>query len=153
MRHGWLTENGFSFPLHSLGQSRAEAREKILSQCDQQIAIANSNIAEHGRAMGDCQKMAPVSPSIPLDRVSFLSDPGIPGPIYGSGLSHSLTMRRFADLTDVTLVDEDTGCFFNCSHPKNPKCQPVSKFWYLELFWWDLLCNLTLRNFFLGGNS
>ena len=38
----------------------------------------------------------------------FLSDPGIPGPIYGSGLSHSLTVRRFADLTDMTLVDEDT---------------------------------------------
>ena len=43
-----------------------------------------------------------------LSKVIFLSDPGIPGPIYGSGLSHSLTMRRFADLTDVTLVDEDT---------------------------------------------
>ena len=23
----------------------------------------------------------------------------------------------------------------------------VSKFWHLELFWWDLLCNLTLRTF------
>ena len=41
----------------------------------------------------------------------------------------------------------DTACFFNCSHPKNPKCQPVSKFWHLELFWWDLLCNLILRTF------
>ena len=40
--------------------------------------------------------------------VKYLSDPGFPGPIYGSGLSHSLTKRRFADLTDVTLVDEDT---------------------------------------------
>ena len=37
----------------------------------------------------------------------FLSDPGIPGPIYGSG-SLSVCMRGFADLTDVTLVDEDT---------------------------------------------
>ena len=37
----------------------------------------------------------------------FLSDPGIPGPIYGSGCL-KLTTRRFADLTDVTLVDEDT---------------------------------------------
>ena len=27
----------------------------------------------------------------------------------------------------------------------DPPCQPVSKFWHLELFWWDLLCNLTLR--------
>ena len=31
--------------------------------------------------------------------------------------------------------------------PKNSKCQPVSKFWHLVLFWWDLLCNLTLRTF------
>ena len=38
----------------------------------------------------------------------FLSDPGIPGPIYGSGLSNYVRPRRFADLTDVTLVDEDT---------------------------------------------
>ena len=38
----------------------------------------------------------------------FLSYPGIPGPIYGSGLSKSLRPRGFADLTDVTLVDEDT---------------------------------------------
>ena len=36
----------------------------------------------------------------------FLSDPGIPGPIYGSGC---LSLREvFEDLTDVTLVDEDT---------------------------------------------
>jgi len=35
----------------------------------------------------------------------FLSDPGIPGPIYGSG---SMKLWDFvADLTDVTLVDED----------------------------------------------
>ena len=36
----------------------------------------------------------------------FLSDPGVPGPIYGSKslqLSHLV-----ADLTDVTLADEDT---------------------------------------------
>ena len=39
--------------------------------------------------------------------ISFLSDPGIPGPIYGSGCL-KLSPRRFADLTDVTLVDEDT---------------------------------------------
>ena len=39
--------------------------------------------------------------------VAFLSDPGIPGPIYGSGLSHSVR-HLVADLTDVTLVDEDT---------------------------------------------
>ena len=38
---------------------------------------------------------------------SFLSDPGVPGPIYGSE-SLRLTKRPFADLTDVTLADEDT---------------------------------------------
>ena len=27
------------------------------------------------------------------------------------------------------------------------KCKSLRKFWYLELFWWDLLCNLTLRTF------
>ena len=40
-----------------------------------------------------------------------------------------------------------TGCFFNWYPPKSSKCQPVSKSWHLELFWWDLLCNLTLRTF------
>ena len=38
---------------------------------------------------------------------TFLSDPGIPGPIYGSE-PLKLTPRPFADLTDVTLADEDT---------------------------------------------
>ena len=42
---------------------------------------------------------------------------------------------------------DHTGYFFNCSHPKNSKCQSVSKFWRLELFRLDLLCNLTLGNF------
>ena len=36
----------------------------------------------------------------------FLSDPGIPGPIYGSGCLYVRDL--VADLTDVTLVDEDT---------------------------------------------
>ena len=40
-------------------------------------------------------------------KTTFLLEPGIPGPIYGSGC-HKLTMRRFSDLTDVTLIDEDT---------------------------------------------
>ena len=38
--------------------------------------------------------------------VPFLSDPGVPGPIYGSSC---LKLRDVcADLTDVTLADEDT---------------------------------------------
>ena len=37
----------------------------------------------------------------------FLSDPGFPGPIYGSGC-HWLTETPCWDLTDVTLSDEDT---------------------------------------------
>ena len=32
------------------------------------------------------------------------------------------------------------------------KCQARRKFWHLELFWWDLLCNLTLSHF-LGRTS
>ena len=36
----------------------------------------------------------------------FLSDPGVPGPIYGSSCL-SLSERRFWNLTDVTLADED----------------------------------------------
>ena len=36
---------------------------------------------------------------------------------------------------------------FNWDLPKNHKFLLVSKFWHLELFWWDLLCNLTLRTF------
>ena len=36
----------------------------------------------------------------------FLSDPGVPGPIFGSSC---LSLRiPCADLTDVTLADEDT---------------------------------------------
>ena len=42
-----------------------------------------------------------------LNQTIFLSDPGIPGPIYGSK-PLSLTLRPFADLTDVTLADKDT---------------------------------------------
>ena len=38
--------------------------------------------------------------------LTFLSDPGVPGPIYGSE-SLSLTERRFWNLTDVTQADED----------------------------------------------
>ena len=37
----------------------------------------------------------------------FLSDPGIPGPIYGSK-PLKLSERPFWNLTDVTLADEDT---------------------------------------------
>ena len=32
-----------------------------------------------------------------------------------------------------------TECFFNCSRPKNSKCQPVRKFWHLRIFLWDFL--------------
>ena len=38
---------------------------------------------------------------------NFLSDPGIPGPIYGSKYL-KLSKRPFWNLTDVTLADEDT---------------------------------------------
>ena len=39
----------------------------------------------------------------------FLSDPGVPGVrSMGPVLSNKLLPRGFADLTDVTLVDEDT---------------------------------------------
>ena len=39
------------------------------------------------------------------------------------------------------------GVFCDCRPPKSSKCQPVRKFWNLELFWWDFLYNLTLRTF------
>ena len=39
----------------------------------------------------------------------FLSDPGVPGVrSMGLDLCPSLTTRLFADLTDVTLADEDS---------------------------------------------
>ena len=41
-----------------------------------------------------------------LEGSPFLSDPGVPGPIYGSSCL-SLTIPCW-DLTDVTLADEDT---------------------------------------------
>ena len=43
--------------------------------------------------------------------------------------------------------------YLNWDPPKSSKCQPVSKFWHLELLWWDLLCNLTLRTFWGGPSS
>ena len=47
---------------------------------------------------------------------------------------------------------QHTGCFFYCSALKMTKCQTHWKIWHLELFWWDLQCNLTLSHF-LGRNS
>ena len=44
------------------------------------------------------------------------------------------------------------GGFFYCSALKMTKCQTHWKIWHLELFWWDLQCNLTLSHF-LGRNS
>ena len=41
--------------------------------------------------------------------------------------------------------------FFYWSALKMTKCQTLRKFWHSELFWWDLLCNLTLRDFRGGG--
>ena len=39
----------------------------------------------------------------------FLSDPGVSGvQSMGSSLSNKLSERPFADLTDVTLAEEDT---------------------------------------------
>ena len=46
------------------------------------------------------------SPWVFLYFFVFLSDPGIPGPIYGSGCHY--VREVVADLTEVTLVDEDT---------------------------------------------
>ena len=45
------------------------------------------------------------------------------------------------------LVGFIQGVFCDCRPPRSSKCQPVRKFWHLELFWWDLLWNLTLRTF------
>ena len=41
------------------------------------------------------------------DVLQFLSDPGIPGPIYGSGCL-KLSHLPFLNVTDVSLADEDT---------------------------------------------
>ena len=38
----------------------------------------------------------------------FLSDPGVPGPIYGSSCLSLTEWATCANLTDVTLADEDT---------------------------------------------
>ena len=63
---------------------------------------------------------------------------------------HGAWSKRFLSHLLLILVEslmKIQGVFFNWCPPKNSKCQPVSKFWHLELFWWDLLCNLTLRTF------
>ena len=66
----------------------------------------------------------------------------------------SLTFGRKCEMiVGVSDIFSDVHCtlyrvfFFNWCPPKNSECQPVSKFWYLEFLWWDLLCNLTLRTF------
>ena len=41
--------------------------------------------------------------------MALLSDPGVPGVrSMGPDVRHSLSTRLFADLTDVTLADEDS---------------------------------------------
>ena len=52
-----------------------------------------------------------------------------------------ICFERRIELRDDLYV----GCFFSWCPPKNHKFFPVSKFWHLELFRWDILCNLTLR--------
>ena len=48
-------------------------------------------------------------PCISASSLAFLSDPGVPGVrSMGHGLCHSLSTRLCADLTDVTLADEDS---------------------------------------------
>ena len=48
--------------------------------------------------------LGPKSPTL-----DFLSDPGVPAVrSMGPVVSHSQTERPFADLTDVTLADDDT---------------------------------------------
>ena len=43
------------------------------------------------------------------DLLIFLSDPGVPGVrSMGRDVTHSLTTRLCADLSDVTLADEDS---------------------------------------------
>ena len=39
------------------------------------------------------------------------------------------------------------GGFFYRSALKMTNCQILRKFWHLELFWWNFLCNLTLSHF------
>ena len=46
------------------------------------------------------------TPSV-IHSLNFLSDPGIPGPIFVSGCP-SVSETPCWDLTDVTLADEDT---------------------------------------------
>ena len=40
--------------------------------------------------------------------------------------------------------------FFNCFARKMTKCQTLRKFWHIELFRWDFLCNQTLTTFRRG---
>ena len=73
------------------------------------------------------------------------------GLAQGKGHKTHIVQRDGNTLSDQLDFLDIQGFFFNCSHPKNPKCQPVSKFCHLELFWWDLQCNLTLRNFWVNS--
>ena len=47
------------------------------------------------------------------DKPQFLSHPGVPVQSMGLVVCLSVTERRFADLTDVTLADEDTKSILN----------------------------------------
>ena len=53
----------------------------------------------------------------------------------------------WVQISQVIFLLIYTGCFFNWCPPKNHMFFPVSKFWHFELFWLDILCNLTLRTF------
>ena len=62
------------------------------------------------------------------------------------------TVILILPLTLSVASNKVQGGFFDCSALKMPKCQTHWKIWHLELFWWDLQCNMTLSHF-LGRNS
>ena len=81
-----------------------------------------------------CVKAHEIATNTPIEQAQrvngkFLRDSNIFG------------VKFYLSLWSLSLPLENTGQFFNCSHPKNSMCQPVSNFWHLELFWWDLLCS------------
>ena len=69
-------------------------------------------------------------------------------PDFAAHLDHKLTASPPVwGLIEIHVWWGYRVVFFYWSALKMTKCQTLRKFWHLELFRWDLLCNLTLRTF------
>ena len=94
------------------GRGAEESARQIISEMRAKIEMETGLTASAGIA---CNKRLA---KVWIEDKIFI-DPGIPGPIYGSGC---LSLRDVADLTDVTLVDEDTNTILTDKANRTIQC-------------------------------